>query len=277
MSESVQKVDIEAIIASKTNRKFPKFLVNLLKKIAHQDELNESIDLAEHKSGILFCTEALKYLDITYELRGQENLPANGKFIFAANHPLGGPEALILGDVLHNFYGDKIRIPVNNLLAHFDPLKELFIPVNTFSSKQERDLGEKMNDMFNSDNQVLLFPAGKCARKIKGEVTEMPWKKMFVTRARLSQRDVIPVFFSGHNSKFFFFMSDLSNFLGLKVNLAMLFLVDELFKKKHHKFTIIFGNPIPWQTFDKSKTDNDWAAHVRKISCDLGHQLQAQK
>ena len=61
----------------------------------------------------------------------------------------------------------------------------------------------------------------------------------------------------------FYFVTRLSKFLGLKFNIGMFMLVDELFKKQHQSFTITFGKPIPWQTFDKSKSDLEWAAWVK--------------
>jgi putative hemolysin len=118
--------------------------------------------------------------------------------------------------------------------------------------------------MFESPYQVLVYPAGKCARKEHGKVTEQPWKKMFITQSRKYERDVVPVHMSGYNSKLFMFLTSFSKFIGLKFNIGMFMLVDELFKKQHKSFVITFGKPIPWQTFtDKSKTPAEWAAWVQ--------------
>ena len=155
-------------------------------------------------------------------------------------------------------------MPVTPLLASLKPLTEFFIPVNNLSSKQSRDLGERIAGMFTSDNQVLVFPAGLCAKKVKGKVTEMPWKKMFVTQARRYERDVVPIHISGHNSRWYFFLSKLSKFLKLKINIGMLYLVDELFKQRGNEFVITFGEPVPYTTFDKSKTDREWAAEMQE-------------
>ena len=156
------------------------------------------------------------------------------------------------------------------LLAHLKPLTQFFVPVNNLSSKQSRDLGMRISEMFSSDQQVLVFPAGLCAKKIKGKVTEMPWKKMFVTQARRYERDVVPVHISGHNSRWYFFLSKLSKFLGLKINIGMLYLVDELFKQRGNEFVITFGEPVPYETFDKSKTDREWAAEIQERVKALG-------
>lgn len=258
------QIDIEEILAAKVKRKLPRFVVRFLKNRIHQDEINDCIMQAKCPKGIGFFDEALKYLDITYTVRGEENLPdAAHRCIFAGNHPLGGPEALILGSVMCRYYGESFRVPVNNILAHFHPLSEFFTPVNVFSSHQNRDIGQAINDMFSSPYQVLVYPAGKCARREKGKVTEQPWKKMFVTQARKHQRDVIPMHMSGRNSWLFYTLTSLSKFLGLKVNIGMFMLVDELFKNRHKSFVITFGEPIPYQTFDKSKTDSQWAEWVK--------------
>ena len=220
----------------------------------------------EHYKGVEFFDEALNYLDITYRIRGEEHLAigTDKKYLFVCNHPLGGPEALIIGSIFHRLYGEGFQVPVTPIMAHLKPLAEFFTPVNNLSSKQSRDLGERIAKMFTSDQQVVVFPAGLCARKIKGKITEMPWKKMFVTQARRYERDVVPVHMSGHNSKWYFFLCKLQKLFKLKLNPGMLYLVDELFKQRGNEFVITFGEPIPYTTFDKSKSDREWAADVQE-------------
>lgn len=264
------QIDIEEILAAKVDRKLPRWLVRFLKRRIHQDEINDCIMRAEHPQGIEFFDEALKYLDIRYTVRGAENLPAGDhRCIFAGNHPLGGPEALILGSVMRRYYGESFRVPVNNILAHFHPLAEFFTPVNVFSSRQSRDIGQNMAEMFKSRYQVLVYPAGKCARKENGKVREQQWKKMFVTQARKYERDVVPLHLSGRNSWWFYFLTGVSKRLGLKFNIGMFLLVDELFKNRHKSFVITFGKPIPWQTFDRSKTDTEWAKWTKARMAEL--------
>ena len=257
-------VDIEKILGPKLRKKLPRFVINFLKRRLHQDQVNEAIMGANPYHGAGFFDEALKYLNITYRTRGEEKLDKDKKYIFVCNHPLGGPEALIIGSVFHRLYGEGFQVPVTPIMANLKPLAEFFTPVNNLSSKQSRDLGERIAKMFNSDQQVVVFPAGLCARKIKGKITEMPWKKMFVTQARRYERDVVPVHMSGHNSKWYFFLCKLSKFLRLKINIGMLYLVDELFKQRGNEFVITFGEPVPYTTFDKSKTDLQWAAEMQE-------------
>ena len=256
-------LDVEKVLGPKLMKKLPRFAVNFFKRRIHQDEINDCIMHAEHYKGAGFFDEALKYVDITFQIRGEENLDPDKKYLFAGNHPLGGPEALIIGSVFRRIYGDGFKVPVNHLLANLKPLNEFFVPVRVYGSNRNRELGEQIADMFRSDYQVLVFPAGMCARKIDGKVTEMPWKKMFITQSRKFERDVVPIHISGFNSRRFFFFTKLSTFLKLKFNLGMIFLVDELFNKKGQEFVITFGKPVPYTYFDKSKTDLQWAAEIK--------------
>ena len=261
-------LDVDELLGPELKKKLPRFAVNFLKKRIHQDDINECILKAEHYKGVGFFDEALDFVDITYKVRGLENLDPQKKYLFACNHPLGGPEALIIGSIFRKQYGEGFKVPSNQLLTCLKPLNEFFVPVKVFG-KQSRAISERIAGMFESDKQVVVFPAGLCARKIGNKLTEMPWKKMFITQARKYERDVVPVHISGHNSKWYFFLSKLSKFLRLKINVGMLFLVDELFRQRGNEFIITFGKPVPYTTFDRSKTDQQWAVEIRNQVEDL--------
>ena len=257
-------LDLNEILGPKMARKLPGFVKRFFARRLHLKQINDCIMKAEHYAGVGFFDEALDYVGITYRVRGEENLDLSKKYLFACNHPLGGPEALIIGSIFRRIYGEGFKVPSNKLLYNMKPLQEFFIPVSV-GGKQGREIADNIAKMFESDQQTLVFPAGLCAKSIKGVVTEMPWKKMFVAQARKYERDVVPVHISGHNSKWYFFLSWLSRTLKLKFNLGMIFLVDELFKQKGNEFIITFGQPIPYSTFDKTKTDLQWADHVKNI------------
>ena len=263
-------MNVDEVLGPKLLKKLPRFAVNFLKRRIHQDEMNECIMNADPYCGAGFFDEALKFVDIKYKVRGIENLYQDKKYVFACNHPLGGPEALIIGSIFYSIYGEGFKVPSNQLMMNLKPLAEFFTPVKVQSKTgQGRDIVGNIAAMFESDEQVVVFPAGLCARKIKGKVTEMPWKKMFVTQARKYQRDIVPVHISGSNSAKYHFFSWVSRVLRLRVNIAMIFLVDELFNKRGSEFTITIGKPIPYTNFDRSKTDLEWAAEVKNMVKEL--------
>ena len=257
-------LDLNEILGPKMSAKLPGFVKRFFARRLHIKQINDCIMKAEHYAGAGFFDEALNYVGITYKVRGEENIDLSKKYLFACNHPLGGPEALIIGSIFRRIYGDGFMVPSNQILYNMKPLQEFFVPVSV-GGRQGREIAERIAGMFESDRQVLVFPAGLCAKSIKGVVTEMPWKKMFVAQARKYQRDVVPVHISGHNSKWYFFLSWLSRTLKLKFNLGMIFLVDELFKQRGNEFVITFGKPIEYDRFDKTKTDLQWADEVKNI------------
>ena len=75
----------------------------------------------------------------------------------------------------------------------------------------------------------------------------------------------IPINKTGSQSRDFPRMANLCKFLGVKFNVAMLFLVDEMYKNRHKTFKVTFGKPIPWQTFNKSRNAAEWADYVREL------------
>jgi 1-acyl-sn-glycerol-3-phosphate acyltransferase len=267
-------IDVDKIIASKNPRlkKFlPKFIISYLKRIVHQDEINGILRRHGHKQGLEFVNSSLKDLGINYRVYGVENLKLEGRYLFASNHPLGGLDGLIMMSEMGRHY-DNIKFVVNDLLLNVQQLQPLFIPVNKHG-RQSADYAAKIESTYASDAQVLYFPAGLCSRKVNGEIVDLGWHKNFIQKAIKHQRDVVPVFFSGRNSEFFYNLANFRSKLGVKVNLEFIYLVDEMFRQKNRKIDIVIGEPIPYQTFDKSRTLNEWALFVRNQSYALAEQL----
>lgn len=260
-------IDIQKILESKMGKKakyVPGFIVSYLKKIACQDELNAFLTFSKGKEGVDFLDAALTWLDATLDIRGAENLPTEGKCTFVSNHPLGGLDGVALGYMLGNHYNGNIRYLVNDLLMNLKGLAPLCIPINK-TGKQSRDFPMMVEKGFASDNHIIMFPAGMCSRRVNGVITDLEWKKTFITKSVETQRDVVPIHFEGRNSNFFYNLANICKLFHTRMNIAMLFLVDEMFNNKHNTFTITIGKPIPWQTFDKSRTASQWAQYVKDI------------
>lgn len=260
-------IDIEQILKSKMGAKakfVPRPLVSWLKRIAHQDDVNAFLWESRDKSGVDWLEECVKYLDMTLDIQGMENLPdpQDGKlYTFVSNHPLGGVDGVALGSIIGRHYDGKFRYLVNDLLMNLPGLAPVCIPINK-TGNQSRNFPAMVKAGFESDNHMLMFPAGLCSRRRYGVVQDIPWTKTFISKSVEYQRDVVPIHFSGQNSNFFYRLANFSDKC-LPFNLAMLFLVDEMYKNVHKTFQISIGKPIPWQTFDKSKTPMEWAQFVQ--------------
>jgi putative hemolysin len=260
-------IDIDDILKGKLGAKakfVPTFLVNWLKRIAHQDQVNAFLWESREKIGVEWLEECVRYLDMTLNIVGKENLPDpnDGRlYTFVSNHPLGGEDGVALGAIIGRHYNGNFRYLVNDLLMNLPGLAPLCIPINKTGS-QSRNFPAMVEAGFNSDQHMLMFPAGICSRKHHGVIADIPWKKTFISKSVEYQRDVVPIHFSGQNSAFFYRLANFSDKY-LPFNLAMLFLVDEMYKNVHKSFEIRVGKPIPWQTFDKSKSPVEWAQFVR--------------
>lgn len=263
-------IDIEEIFRKRFNGKAPRLLVKIVKRLLHQDFLNAY--LKEGYEGVEFCENAVKYLDVKIEVEGLENLPdsPDARLTFVSNHPLGGVDGVALAGIIGRRYGGRIKLMVNDFLMHLGGLAPLCVPVNAKIRRkgagigiQNRDLPRLTDEIFASDNQILMFPAGLCSRKIDGKIQDLVWSKVFVTKSVEYHRDIVPVHFVGENSGRFYRVANLSSFFRLKFNVAMAFLPDELYRARGKTFRVIFGKPIPWQSFDRSRNPKEWAQEVR--------------
>lgn len=265
-----QVLDLEQIIRARAGKKarfIPQFLINWFKKAAHQDYINGY--LKEGYVGVEFCENGLKYLGVDLEINGLENLPKDGrKFTFVSNHPLGAIDGVTLGAVIGKEYDGKIKYLMNDLLMNLKGMAPLGVPINKIGG-QARNLPKLIDEAFRSENQMLIFPAGLCSRKIDGKIQDIPWGKAFITKSRQTGRDIIPIHFEGQNSERFYKVASWQKKLGLKFNIAMLMLPDEMYKSAGRKYRITFGKPIPIQTLDLSRTDVEWAQEIRKTVYEL--------
>jgi putative hemolysin len=268
-------LDLESVIAKKNSglsKLMPRFVLNYLKKVIHQDELNEIVRTNYNAEGLDFLDACLKGFGVKIVCRGIENIPANGRWIVASNHPLGGLDGMALMQVVGKIRND-IVFPVNDLLMNIPNLRGLFIPINKHGS----NIGNAriIDDTFASDKGMLYFPAGLCSRKKKGEICDLEWKKSFITKARSHKRDVIPCFINGHNSNWFYNLARFRTMLGIKANIEMLYLVDEMYKQRNKEIVISFGKQISYTTFDKRKTDSDWAQLLKSYVYTLEKDIQS--
>jgi putative hemolysin len=263
-------IDVEKVLQEKNPRllkRLPKFVINYLKRILHQDEINQIIEENKDLEGADFCHEIISRFQIQTDIHGLEHAPKEGGVIFVANHPLGGMDALTL---VHHFaaYRPDMKFIVNDILLHLKNLNGLFVGVNKHGSNAVSSL-QNVEALFASDKAIFVFPAGLVSRKIKGQVRDLKWKKTFVTRARKYEHPIVPVYIRGRLSNFFYRLSSLRQFLGLKTNIEMLYLVNELFKQKNKRIDITFGKPILVWELDANVSDAEWADRIKARVYDL--------
>ena len=277
-------IDVEALFASKNPhllRVIPRFIISYLKRIIHQDEINRYIYIHRDKSGLPFVEAILMEFGVHVKIFGKNTgaeIPSEGRFIVASNHPLGGLDGMALMQELGKIRQD-IVFPVNDLLMNVPGLRPLFIPINKHGRNKEN--AKLIDDTFASGKLILYFPAGLVSRKQtingKKEIMDLEWKNTFIKKAKKYKRDIIPVYVDGRNSDWFYNLSVWRKRLGIGANIEMLYLVDEMMKQLNKTLTVVVGEPSPYTTFDHSKTDTQWAEWVKNKVYRMGAEFQSSK
>lgn len=244
-------------------RWMPRFVLRYLERIVHEQDINDIMDHIGHLEGLDFVDALLtQELDVHVELEGAEHIPLEGGVIFASNHPLGGLDGIAFMHAVGKYRQD-VKFLVNDILLNIKNLKPLFVPVNTLGPQGRRNLA-LIEEAYADEHALLVFPAGLVSRKRNGMIRDLEWKKSFIAKAKKYQKNIIPVHIDGRNSDFFYNLARWRERLGIKVNLEMLYLADELFAQRGQTVTIRIGEPLPYTTFDSSKSEKEWAEDLKK-------------
>lgn len=264
--------DIRAILKRKAPDAYvPNFLIRYLERIVHVEQMNAFLRIHTTKRDYDFIKVVLeKELGCTASIEGTEHIPTDGRpVIFVSNHPLGGLDGMIIAQMIHESRSEQreLKVIVNELLMFMEPLAGLWAPVNKVGRLSKEQATEQQR-MWESETDVLTFPAGACSRlqHIKGKwrIQDLEWQKNFIQRAREYQRDVIPIYFEGRNSRFFYALAYIRKLLHIKLNIEMLYLVDEMYGAHGKHFKVHVLPPIPYSAFNNSRTPKEWAQYVKE-------------
>lgn len=270
----MSKIDVKALIEAKAPRfapYIPNMVINKLIRIVRQNELNRVIELFGKFSPQKFVQSFFNDVDVTYSIEGLDKLPIDQKFLFVSNHPFGGMDGMMIADKLIDHFGDA-RVVVNDVLMQVDALRPIWIPVNKYG-KQSQESVRKFDEAFFGNFPILTFPAGLCSRRKNGVVADLEWKNSFLKRAKASQRQIVPMYVEGELSNFFYRLSNIRQMLGVKFNIEMLWLCDEMFNQKGKHFRIIVGEPISREELEKCGSFKEQSEYVRKKTYFLKNKL----
>ena len=265
--------DLRAILREKAPKvHVPDFLIRYLERIVHVKQMNAFLRKYPDLEGYAFIRRVLdEELCCTASIEGIENIPTDGKpVIFASNHPLGGLDGMIIAQMIHESRKEKreLKVIVNELLMFIKPIAGLWAPVNKTGSLSKEQVLQQQT-MWESGTDVMTFPAGACSRLQRinhaWSIQDLEWQKNFIQRAREYQRDIVPIYFEGKNSRFFYALAYIRKLLRIPFNIEMLYLVDEMYGARGKHFRVHVLPPIPYTTLDNSKTPKQWAQYVKSI------------
>ncbi|MDR3142964.1 MAG: glycerol acyltransferase [Tannerellaceae bacterium] len=269
--QDTDSIDVRQLISERFPGRFlPGFVPDIIGKIVHQDDINSLFANASGKKNLDFIDSCMEQLRFTCKIAGEQRLPVDGRrLVFACNHPQGGVEAICIAHVLGRRYAGKIKFYANEFLSVFTPLKELFLPVYR---QQNRDSLRRINEFYETDHHLVIFPAGVTAYKSKGKITEHEWRKHFIKVAVEHKRDVVPLYFEARNSDMFYCIENFRKRIHSKINFEVLLFAHEFFRQRGRTFTLHIDEPVPWQTFDHTKTHKEWAHWMQRLVTGLPYQ-----
>jgi putative hemolysin len=272
--EQEKFIDVEKLIGSKNPKalkRMPKFIIRYLKWVLHQDEVNKFLIDNKDKKNEDWCQAAVDYMEITMDVKGLEKIPKDGKITIAINHPLGGMDAMILVSALRG-HREDLKFIVNDILMNIENMHGMFVGIDKHG-KNKGSIKAQVQELFNSEGAVAIFPAGMVSRKSKGEIRDLEWKKTFVTYSKECDRTIVPVYIDGKLSKFFYRLARFRKFVGIKANVEMLYLVKELFKQRKRHIRFVIGDPIERDYLMSNKNDKQLAQEIKEKVYELRKQL----
>lgn len=269
MSEVASRkfIEVREVIRKKSPKLIkwiPSFLLKYLERTIHEDDINDIMTRFSDLKGLDFVDALIKDLGVNVELKGAANIPIYESVIFASNHPLGGLDGIAFMNAIGQYRKD-VKFLVNDILMNVGNLQPLFIPVNKLGGQGKSGIAA-IEEAYASDSALLVFPAGLVSRKQgDGRIEDLEWKKSFINKAKKYKKDIVPVYIEGKNSNFFYNFARLRQKIGLKANLEMLYLPDEMFSQRNQTVTIVIGKKISYTHFDQSKGEKKWAEEVKRL------------
>lgn len=236
-----------------------KSLFKIAQKLIHEDKINQFLKQNDHLRGFEFIDAVLDYFefDFTYADNEKMNIPTSGKVVIVANHPLGALDALCLLKLIGSVRQD-VKIVANDFLAGFDVLEDLFIKIDNFQSKQTKENIKKVYEALNSDQAVIIFPAGEVSRATPKGILDGKWQKGFLKFAQRSHSPILPILVEAKNSKTFYTLSILNK------TFSTILLSDEMFKKRNKKISMKIGKIIPYENIHPQGLDTDYVVNLYK-------------
>ncbi|SMO54156.1 hypothetical protein SAMN06265379_102374 [Saccharicrinis carchari] len=263
--QELKTIDIEKVFQEKNPallKWIPGFILSYLKRVIHQDSLNRMLNIDPNAYNVDFGKICTAHFGVKSQSIGLDKIPLDGRYLFVSNHPLGGLDGIIFMNEVGRIF-DNIKFPVNDILLQIGRFNDIFVPINKHGG-HSRKAAELIENAFASEAQMLYFPAGLVSRKQKGGIKDLDWKPNFIKKAIAHQRNIVPVHIEGRNSNFFYNLARFRKLIGLKANIEMLYLVDEMFKQKDKHITLRFGSVIPWQQLENGESAKVWAEKIKE-------------
>ena len=216
-----------------------KSLISLLRFLCHEREFKDFEETYPHLDGFEFVEQVLNYFDFSYRVKSNEveRIPAKGRVIIVANHPIGSLDGLALLKMVGDIRPD-VKAVANQMLYAIEPLRSLLLPVNNMKGHSGREQLRAINEQLDNEGVVIIFPAGEVSRFGPSGIKDGRWNSGFLRFANSRKVPVLPMFIDGRNSLFFYSLSLLAK------PISTFWLIREMFKQAKNHVDISVGNLV---------------------------------
>ena len=223
MSDAIDKsIDVEALLFKylPALRRYPIALCRLLvwglNGFVDGDRINRFLLDNDHLKGFDFIDRIFDELKIGYLVQNDEisNIPATGRVLIVANHPLGGLDGLALLRLIAALRHD-VLIVVNELLMNINSLKGVFLPIDVLGKGTKKSDLSRIIDALNDEKAVIIFPSGEVSRAGTKGIRDRKWLSGFLRIAKKTSTPILPIHIRARNSMMFYLVSQLSQTLSM--------------------------------------------------------------
>lgn len=215
--------------------------VSFLRTLLQEEKINRFITAHRKKRNLAFIDAALEHLNISYKTDHQQiqNIPSIGKVIIIANHPMGAMDAFTLVKMVSAVRHDKkVKIIANTMLAQFEQISDLIIPVDNFNGRLTKESMKMIETALHNEEAVIFFPAGEVSRAYLHGIVDSKWKSGFMKFAKRTQSPILPIYIKARNSALFYGASWVYR------PLATILLANEMFLAKNSVIEFVIGEMI---------------------------------
>lgn len=220
----------------------------LLRHLLREDQFAGFTEQYPHLRGMDFVEQILDSFQCTYTVadRERENIPASGRVMIVANHPIGTLDGLALLKLVHLSRPD-VRIVANDLLDAVKPLQPCLLSVKVMTGITLKEQISRIDQALANEEAVIIFPAGEVSRFSPAGIRDGRWQKGFLRLASRAKAPILPIHVHGRNSLSFYTASMLSK------PLSTLMLIGEMFRRQRQPLRLTIGGLIPFTAYNGLK------------------------
>lgn len=173
-----------------------------------------------------------------------DNIPRTGPLVLVANHPFGILDGLMMGLILSKTRGD-FRILAHRVFQKAEDLDRIILPISfdgdRIATQLNLETRKKALAYLGQGGAVGIFPGGtvSTSAKLFSEPRDPVWRAFTAKMIARSPAVIVPVYFSGHNSRLFQLASHLHSTLRLGL------LIKEFGARVNTPVDVVIGDPIP--------------------------------